>query len=175
MTESDQTRDSDQDCCEISYIITSGRFGTPAEGLLRQDETHVEFIGVVIDPEVMEGVYEYALEAAMRTLDRALREGPDLGPVPGAEPSTVDEDENYMPSTAEVRAKFAACAGEFIDLAEEQFDRWVAEVKAEARREGLARGFDEGWVARADRARFNRPPSAPPPGPGLNPYRGRKD
>lgn len=70
------------ECCEVELIATTARIGDTASGMLRYDTTHVEYIGVVVNPDEVEDVYGYALDAARDTLHKALRDGPDPGPAP---------------------------------------------------------------------------------------------
>ena len=58
--------------------------------------------------------------------------------------------EPYTPTTDEVRSGYADGGGEYRDIAEGWFDRWLDQVKADARREGQADAWDEGYRAGAD-------------------------
>lgn len=80
----------------------------------------------------------------------------------------------YAPDTDEVRAKFAdwySIYG-YRDIAEGWFDRWIAKVKAEARRQGQEDGWLRGYQLGATHAHESAPhaPDRPP-----NPYRFEAD
>lgn len=62
------------ECCEVSTIAIGGPVGSDTYGTLRYDTTYVEFIGVIVDPDVPEDVYGHALEAAQTALREALQE-----------------------------------------------------------------------------------------------------
>lgn len=49
----------------------------------------------------------------------------------------------YTPTTDEVRARFADWYGEYRDIAEGWFDRWLARVRAEAYAHGYKRGYSD--------------------------------
>ena len=58
-------------------------------------------------------------------------------------------EDSYVPTTDEVRLKYeSASLGQ---SASAEFDRWLAGVKADARREGLAEGWDEAVEMAADK------------------------
>ena len=61
--------------------------------------------------------------------------------------------EPYTPTTEEVRNTFSAATWEWgattLDDAEQEFDRWLAEVKAQAWEEGKTAGFEDAWGTRA--------------------------
>lgn len=75
--------------------------------------------------------------------------------------------EPYTPTTDEVRSGYADGGGEYRDIAEGWFDRWLAKVKADARRKGQADAWDEGWN---NRAGYDATPDADEP-ESCNPYR----
>lgn len=51
--------------------------------------------------------------------------------------------EPYTPSTDEVRSAYADNGGEYRDISEGWFDRWLNEVKAQAWEEGAMQGHDD--------------------------------
>jgi len=65
---------------------------------------------------------------------------------------------DYTPTTEEIRSQYLWLGGMDGELGEEQFDRWLAEVKAQAWEEGQD-------------AELERPADEPP---RSNPYRGEK-
>ena len=81
----------------------------------------------------------------------------------------------YVPTTEEVRDGWMTSGPPSSTVVRAlEFERWLEQVRAAARREGQAEAFDEGWKARAERDPLVmnvRGHSAPPPPHGLNPYR----
>lgn len=87
-------------------------------------------------------------------------------------------EQQYTPDEFNVRMAWVTTGIGPEDDLNTEFDRWLEQERARARREGQAEAFDEGWKARAEReprVMNIRSYSAPPPPHGLNPYRNGED
>ena len=54
----------------------------------------------------------------------------------------------HVPTTDEIRDDYAHMIAPHTTWGEDGFERWLDQVRADARREGQADAWDEGWVSR---------------------------